>query len=104
METLKEEKSVKTLKVTIEGEIYKVNSKGQIYGGPHNLADSNDDWIFVGVSKHHMQNHPVINFKGIWENPGLALHGYLWDIDHGTLRMWAGRYLGTLPRITSIYF
>jgi hypothetical protein len=61
---------------------------------------SGHQWDFIGVSTHHMHRHPTISFQDIWDNPKLALGGYVWDIDHGTVRSWRG---GGSHRIMDCY-
>ena len=80
--------------------LYQVNEEGYIKSEKSKNFSKN--WIFLGVSKHHMNNHVTIPFKKCWENPDLMMNGYVWDVDHGTTRMWSGQYNGKIPRITSV--
>lgn len=94
------------LKILIRGEYYKVDKHGCIYGGPNKIeptCKSGHQWDVLGVSKHHMNNRPTILFNEIWEHPEKALKGYLWDIDHGTVRRWGGLYYGQQPRIQACF-
>lgn len=95
---------MKTLNVCIRGEYYKVNEEGEIFGGPHNIKEPSKNWKFLGTSTHHWHNHIIHHFVDIWKNPELAINGYMWDEDHGTVRIWGGTYMGKLPRITACYF
>ena len=88
------------LTICIRGEYYNINEKGEIYGGPNNIKTPSGDWLFLGVSTHHLQNRIIHTFPEIWKTPSLALNGYLWDRDHGTVRTWGGQYNGKIPRIT----
>src|SRR3990167_9564621 len=97
---------MKTLHIKIRGEVYKIDCHGCFFGGPNNVTQGCKDgheWRFIGVSTHHWHNHVVHNLKSILDNPKLAVGGYLWDVDHGTTRIWGGRYCGHLPRITTAY-
>ena len=89
----------KTLHICIRSEWYKINEKGEIYGGPNKIKEPSGNWLFLGVSTHHWHNHLVYSFKQIWNNPQLAEGGILWDKDHGTTRIWAGLFHGKIPRI-----
>lgn len=98
--------NMKTLHIYIRGEHYQVDEHGCIYGGPNNVevgCKSGHEWLFLGVSTHHLQNRIIHDPKAIQENPSLAVKGYLWDRDHGTVRQWGGSYNGHLPRVTSAY-
>ena len=95
---------MKTLNLCIRDEYYKINKQGEIFGGPNNIAEPSGNWKFLGISTHHWHNRIIHRFADIWENPELAINGYLWDIDHGTVRQWGGSYFGSLPRIISCYF
>lgn len=97
---------METLTIRIRGEVYQVDEHGCIMGGPNDVKPTcinGHQWDFIGVSTHHWHNRPTISFKQIWENPSLALNGYMWDIDHGTVRVWGGSYNGKLPKITLAY-
>lgn len=95
-----------TLHIYIRGEHYSIDEHGCFMGGPNNVKPgcvNGHEWKFLGVSTHHWHNHIIHTFKDIVINPKLAVHGYLWDIDHGTTRTWGGSYYGRLPRITSAW-
>ena len=87
--------------IKIRGEYYKVNSKGEMI--QNNRNDFSGQWKFLGISTHHMHNTIIHTFFDIWNDPSLALNGYLWDIDYGTIRKWGGNYNGKLPKITACY-
>jgi hypothetical protein len=38
-----------------------------------------------------------------FDNPEKIVGGMVWDVDHGTTRVWGGSYNGHLPRITSAW-
>jgi hypothetical protein len=97
---------MKILNIEIRGQYYKVDEHGCIFGGENNVIQgckSGHQWTFIGVSKHRMNSRPTVSFQDIWENPKLAINGYFWDIDHGTVRLWLGSYNGQLPRVTNAY-
>ena len=93
----------KFLSIYIRGEWYMIDENGYIFGGPNNIRQPSRNWRFLGVSTHHWHNRIIYTFKDIWENPDLAIHGYLWDEDHGTTRIWGGKYDGHLPRIVRCF-
>jgi len=95
---------MKILIILIRGNYYKINCKGEIFGGEHDLTEPSGDWLFLGTSTHHMNNRVIHSFHEIWKNPSLAVKGYMWDKDHGTTRTWSGLYYGQLPRIEACYF
>jgi hypothetical protein len=96
-------KAMKILVIQIRGEWYHVNEIGQFIRTDMPMA-FHDSWQFYGVSTHHWHNHPVYKLSDVWNNPKIAIGGYLWDKDHGTIRTWGGCYHGKLPRITACYF
>lgn len=85
------------------GDGYVVNSKGYMLQENNNHNEFSDSWKLLGVSTHHMQTRPTITFKEIWENPYLVRNAYIWDRDHGTVRLWSGKYAGRLPRVSIAY-
>ncbi len=91
---------METLNFECRGKWFKVNNEGHITQIDGNFSDQ---WQFLGVSFHHWKNSTDINFPEIWKNPQIALKGRVWDMDHGTVRIWSGSYAGGLPRITKIY-
>ena len=93
---------IEILIIQIRGEIYHVNSIGQ-FVRTDMLMKFHDNWRFLGVSTHHWNNHIVHNFTTIWQNPDLAINGYLWDLAHGTTLIWGGSYNGRLPKVTLCY-
>ena len=86
------------LYLSIRGEKYKIHSNGDIERTDMVFSPS-EEWKFLGVSTHWRNNHIVHSFEDIWDKPELALKGYVWDLDHGTTRMWGGQYNGKLPRV-----
>ena len=83
------------------GKEYKVNKNGQLTQCNNKYWGNN--WLFLGVSFHHWRNGIDITFEQAFNNPKSIIKGLVWDVDHGTLRKWGGRYLGKLPRITSAW-
>jgi len=82
------------------GEYFKVNEDG--YMTQKKNSDFSGQWKFLGVSFHHWRNGIDIRYseKTLPEN---LIGGLVWDLDHGTTRMWGGRYMGKLPRITQAW-
>ena len=83
------------LHLQVAGEWYEVNEKGEFLVGSRNYFSPN--WLFLGVCTHHWHHRIIHKFAEIWNNPELAKKGYVWDLDHGTIRLWAGR------RISYVY-
>lgn len=91
---------MKTLNFYFRGERYWVNESGQIKKANTEYSDT---WRFLGGTRHHWSNSVTVPLKVAFENPA-ALNGCLgFDIDHGTVRQWGGRYCGKLPRIWGAY-
>ena len=83
------------------GEWFAVDEKGRIKG--NGLANHSDGWLFLGVSKHHWSNSIDVRLADAFKDPKSLLKGLVWDRDHGTTRVWGGRYAGKLPRVTAAY-
>ncbi len=83
-------------------ERFLINEKGEIQriDTPYEISG---DWLFLGVSFHHWSNHIDVDLKQAFNDPRLLIKGLVWDLDHGTIRQWSGRYNGKLPRITDAY-
>jgi len=83
------------------GDLYRVDRNGRIKT-PRSGGFS-DSWVFLGGSSHHWHNRITVDLADAFENPE-KLNGCLgWDIDHGTVRQWGGRYAGRLPRIRNAH-
>jgi hypothetical protein len=93
---------MKILNFIIRGKRYEVNEIGQLRRTDMSM-EFHDSWKFLGVSKHHMVNHVQIDYINAFANPKSIIGGYVWDLDHGTIRCWGGSYMGRLPRITSAW-
>lgn len=88
------------------GESFIINKKGQLmqerafhdpcYGGFH------DSWKVLGFSTHHWRNSPDISVNEAFRNPEKIRNTIVFDIDHGTVRVWGGSYYGKLPRVTRV--
>lgn len=91
------------LHIEIRGEYYTIDKDGNITRDDMPNMESSDNWKFLGVSTHHWQNNVVHSFSAIWNEPQLAINGYVWDRDHGTTRTWGGKYCGRIPRITKAW-
>lgn len=48
-------------------------------------------WIFKGVNFRSNSSRIKYTFDEIWENPELAIKGYIFDIDHDTTRRWSDK-------------
>lgn len=83
------------------GEYFKVDDEGNMTQIRNSCFSK--QWKFLGVSFHHWRKGIDLPFKEAKENPSKLVGGLVWDLDHGTLRRWAGRYSGKLPRITQAY-
>ena len=94
---------MKVLHFQHRGEWYKVKEDGSLLQENNTYNEWGKDWIFLGVTKHHWKNSLDISLKEAFKNPEKLKKGIVWDIDHGTRRIWGGNYFGKLPRITNAY-
>ena len=94
---------MKVLFFTCRGEYYKVKENGDLLQVSNTYNEWNESWKLYGVSLHWNRNDIDLSVKEIFANPSKMIGGYVWDIDHGTLRAWRGRYCGGLPRVTNAY-
>jgi len=85
----------------IRGEWFVANERGDLTQA--NRLRFTNDWTLLGVSFHHWRNNVDVTFQDSWDNPKRMVGGYLWDIDHGTVRTWGGSYNGKLPKVTMAY-
>lgn len=92
---------MKTLYFVCRGETYKVNKSGALW---YKGVSPSKKWKFLGVSTHHWHNRVTIPFCPVtFTDPKALIRGIVWDLDHGTVRRWSGRYDGKLPRITNAW-
>ena len=94
----------KRLYFKCRGEWFVVKQNGDM--SQENRANNNDfsgEWQLLGVSTHHWQNHIHYQLSELFDNPGNMIYGLVWDLDHGTVRKWAGQYYNKLPRVTMAY-
>ena len=102
---------MKVLHIKIRGECYEVNLDGP--GRCGDVMKRNDitfdeesrkdhQWQFIGVSYHHWRQGVDYHITPEVE-PERLIKGLLWDVDHGTIRQWGGRYLTGLPRVESAW-
>ena len=84
------------------GEWYKVKENGDMiqHGNRNNKWDSS--WRLEGIAKY-WNGGLAFNTEDLFLDPDLMIGGYVFDVDHGTHRMWAGSYCGHLPRVTAAY-
>ena len=88
------------LHFTCRGKTFKVNGDGDL------TQERNDDfsgeWKFLGVSFHHWKRSldVIYSKKTLPEN---LIGGLVWDLDHGTTRIWGGQHYGRMPRITAAW-
>lgn len=94
---------MKTLLFEARGEWYKVKENGDLLqvNNTYNKWDKN--WKLLGVSFHHWKQSINLGVKELFKNPDKMKNGIIWDIDHGTTRVWGGQYNGKLPRVSSAY-
>jgi len=83
---------------------YVVNRKGEIR---RHIGDSQSefykDWILIGFSTHHWRNSPDISLEEAFKKPASIVGTLVWDKDHGTFRVWGGRYAGKVPRVRAAW-
>ncbi len=95
------------LRFECRGEWFSVNEKGGIRrdvfkDDPH-YGEFSNDWILLGGSTHHWHRKITVPINKIIENPKLFIGCLVWDLDHGHVRQWGGKYQGKLPRVTNAY-
>jgi len=75
----------------IRGAIYKIDGFGRIGGSK--------SWKVYGVSSR-WNSRPIL-WKELKKqlDRGKTIEGYLYDVDHGTIRFWGGSYFGKLPKV-----
>lgn len=94
---------MKILYFEARGEWYKVKEDGSMLQKNNAYNEWSQDWKLLGVSHHHAKNYTDTSVSEIFENPEKMINGYVFDIDHGTVRKWGGCYNGHLPRVESAY-
>ena len=82
---------------------YKVKENGDMLQVDNTYNKWDKSWRFLGVSFHHWTQRINLTVKEAFKNPEALVGGLVWDVDHGTTRVWGGRYCGRLPRITAAY-
>jgi len=102
VEHQKEEVMEKFLEFCIRGEWFIVNRKGEMTQSTKNPQFS-EDWELLGVSYHHWRQGIDCYVKELFEKPELMVKGRVWDLDHGSVRLWSGQYNGKLPRVTAAH-
>lgn len=90
------------LKFECRGQWYAVNEAGEMTS-EHEFPHFSGAWKFLGVSFHHWRNGIDVHFTKDTKAAAL-IGGRVWDLDHGSTRVWSGRYFGKLPRITRAYY
>lgn len=90
------------------GEVFKVNEKLQVR--PESSSDLgpcyykfDDGWRLLGFSSRPNCRTPNVDLEAVWRDPKLAVGSYVWDVDHGTTRMWSGMYEGKIPRVEAAW-
>jgi len=96
-------KKSRVLKFECRGGWYKVKENGDMLQVDNTYNEWDGNWRFLGVSFHHWTKHVELTCKETFKNPKALLKGIVWDVDHGTTRLWGGSYCGRLPRITAAY-
>lgn len=81
----------------MDGLYIEVGRRGAYYVTPDGYIIRTDgmgrgsrNWVFLGISSHHWHRRITVPFIAILDDPQLALRGYVWDSDHGTVRRWGG--------------
>jgi hypothetical protein len=65
----------------------------------HRFTLPHRQWQILGFSHHHWCRSITRTLQEIEAEPSRAVGCIVWDIDHGTARMWGGQYHGRLPRV-----
>ena len=77
------------------GDYYRLNKKGHISIGD---VKPSGDWKVFGVARRwNARPRPWSEVKSELDE-GKSVEGYLYDVDHGNVRMWGGLYLGKVPK------
>ena len=80
------------------GKYYKVNPKGEI-GVNGRFSPT---WRVAAVApRWNTSYYNSVMWPEVKKllNAGRTVTGYLYDIDHGTLRFWGGQYMGKIPKV-----
>jgi asparagine synthetase B (glutamine-hydrolysing) len=93
----------KTLYFCCRGEIYKVKENGDMLQENNHYNEWDSKWKLLGVSFHHWKKDIDLTLQDIFAHPEKMVKGIVWDVDHGTVRQWGGRYCGKLPRVKWAY-
>jgi hypothetical protein len=82
------------------GERYIVHANGNIQRTDMEFTPSGK-WKLQGLRPKWNANR-TSSFSELKKrmNKGETVEGYVIDLDHGTTRMWAGRYNGHIPKAT----
>jgi hypothetical protein len=83
-------KKMKILRFYCQRGYFDVNEAGMIKRLDMPEFKFSETWRFLGVSTHHWHNRVTVTLADIFDNPKLAIKGYVWDVDHGTMRQWGG--------------
>jgi hypothetical protein len=83
----------------IRGDLYNLNDKGEIKRLDVPGFEFSDDWKVYGVASRW--NSRPIKWESLKHEMDreACTEGYLYDVDHGTVRFWAGQYEGKLPKV-----
>ena len=81
------------------GERYIITPRGYIKRTDMQFKPSSK-WKLLGISTHWMKNYPDLDWQEVKArlDKKETVSGYVHDIDHGTHRMWSGRYFGKIPK------
>jgi hypothetical protein len=94
-------KNAQYLHFQARGQYFTVNKKGEIKSVKS--SGFSPTWIILGFSTHHWRSFPDIPLEDAFKHPHSIVKGLVWDKDHGTTRVWGGRYAGKLPRVTAAW-
>ena len=82
-------------------ELFKVKENGDMT--QFHSGEWSGKWKLLGVSTHHWHNRIIYSTRDLFDNPELMKKGYVWDFDHGAIRIWSGQYNCHLPRVNYAY-
>lgn len=72
----------------------------------HTFKLPHESWRIIGFSRHHWKNSPDYYIRDLINQSSEEItkkirKTLVWDVDHGTTRLWGGRHYGKIPRVES---